>query len=99
MEAFASVFPQKRVICLHCRQGGAGLSIRRGDRKYTLGLSDAGDGSAGGIACGGRTVSVGEQDPTGRQAVDIRRHCLRMTSQATDPIVEVIDSDEQHVGS
>ena len=42
-------------------------------------------------------MSVREQRAAPRQAVDVRRPRLRMSAQAPDPIVEVVDGDEQDV--
>ena len=43
-------------------------------------------------------MGVGEQHAAGRQPIDIRCLRLRMSAEATNPIVEIIDGDEQHVG-
>ena len=32
------------------------------------------------------------------QPIDVRRLDLRMTAQATDPVVQIIDGDEEDVG-
>ena len=42
-------------------------------------------------------MGVGEEHPGGGQAVEVRGLGLRMTAQRADPVVQVIDGDEQHV--
>ena len=42
-------------------------------------------------------MRIGEEDPTGRETVDVRREGLRMAVKAADPVVEVVDSDHQDV--
>ena len=42
-------------------------------------------------------MGVGEERPPPRQAVDVRRLHLRMSAQAPNPIVQVIDRNEQDV--
>ena len=42
-------------------------------------------------------MSVGEQRPAPSQAVDVRRPRLRVPTQASNPIVQVVDRDEQDV--
>ena len=39
-----------------------------------------------------------EQNAPLSQAVHVRRFHLRMAVKATDPVIEVIDNDEHHVG-
>ena len=43
-------------------------------------------------------VSVGEENSTGRQSIQIRRDRLWMPAQTADPIVQIIHGDEEHVG-
>jgi len=43
-------------------------------------------------------MSVGEQHAAGRQAIHVWSLCLRMSSHATDPVIEIIDGDEKDVG-
>ena len=43
-------------------------------------------------------VRIGEQRAARRQPVDARRLRLRMPAQAADPIVEVIDGDQEDIG-
>ena len=50
------------------------------------------------VAQRGLAMGVGEERPAPCQAVDVRRLGLRMSAQASDPIVQVIDRDEQDVG-
>ena len=60
---------------------------------------DAGkDGSAAGAAgrCG--AVGVGEEDGLGGEALEVRSEGLGVTTEGTDPVVEVIDGDEEDVG-
>ena len=42
-------------------------------------------------------MSIGKKHSTLGQSVDIRRTSLWVTTQATDPIVEVIDCDKEHI--
>ena len=42
-------------------------------------------------------MCVREQNPPLGQTVHIRRLGLRMSSEASNPIVEVVHSDEQHI--
>ena len=43
-------------------------------------------------------VGVGERDAHLREAVDIRRAGLRVPPGITDPVVQIVDRDEQHGG-
>ncbi len=43
-------------------------------------------------------MGVGEQYPRGGKAVQVRGLGLGMPREATDPVVEIVDRDEQHVG-
>ena len=43
-------------------------------------------------------MGIGEQHPAGGKAVDVGGEGLRVTFQATDPVIQVIDRNEQHVG-
>ncbi len=49
------------------------------------------------VASRRRAMCVREQHAAGRQPIDVRRPCLRMPAQATDPVIEIVDRDEQHV--
>lgn len=42
-------------------------------------------------------MRIGEQHPAGRQPVKIRRTGLRMSTQAANPVVEIIHGDKQDV--
>ena len=42
-------------------------------------------------------MSVGEQRSAGGQPVNVGRLCLRMTTQATKPVVLIIDRDKQNI--
>ena len=42
-------------------------------------------------------MSIGKKHSTLGQSVDVRRTSLWVTTQATDPVVEVIDSDKEHI--
>ena len=42
-------------------------------------------------------MSVGEQDPPLSEPVDVRCFCLRMAAHAADPIVEIINRNQQDI--
>jgi len=42
-------------------------------------------------------MSVSEQHPALGQAIHIRRQRLRMPSKAANPVIQIIDCDEQHI--
>ncbi len=44
-------------------------------------------------------MSVRKQHAACRERVDIRRDCLRVPTQYAYPVVEIVDGDEQHIGS
>ena len=43
-------------------------------------------------------MGIGEKDPGGGQAIEVRGLGLGMPGKATDPVVEIVDCDEQYVG-
>jgi len=43
-------------------------------------------------------MGVREQRPARRECVDVRRLDLRMPVQAADPIIQVVDGDDEDVG-
>ncbi len=43
-------------------------------------------------------LGIGEQNPAGREPIDIRCLRLKMSSEATRPVIEIIDRDEEHIG-
>ena len=43
------------------------------------------------------TIGIGEKNASGRQTVQIGCLCARVAAQTPGPIVEVIDSDEEHI--
>ena len=51
-----------------------------------------------GIAERGGAVGVGEGDPTPGEAVEVGRLDLRMAPQRPDPVIEVVDRDEEDIG-
>ena len=53
--------------------------------------------ASGGVARRCLTVRSGECDATGRQLVEVRSLCLRVAAQRLNPIVQVVDADEEHV--
>ena len=64
------------------------------------GRSQAGhQARAGGVAKGRLAVSVGEGRSAIRQSVHVGCLDLRMSLQRSDPVVEVVDRDEQNVRS
>lgn len=56
------------------------------------------DAGAGRVAYRSLAMGIGEKHTAFCQTIDIRGFGLRMTVEASDPIVEVIDSDKQDVG-
>ena len=56
------------------------------------------DCGAGGIAAGGRAVVAGEGDRLLGKAVEVGRDGLGVSAERLDPIVEVVDGDEEDVG-
>ena len=42
-------------------------------------------------------MSIGEQRPPLGEAVNVRRLDLRMTAQATNPIILIIDGDKEDI--
>ena len=55
------------------------------------------NGGTGGVAYGGLAMGIGKQSSASRQFVQVRGLYLRMSAQATDPVVEVVDGKEQDV--
>ena len=43
-------------------------------------------------------MSVGEEHATAREAVEVRRPCLRMSAQNADPVIEIVDRNEEDIG-
>ena len=56
------------------------------------------DRGSGRIAYGSLAMGIGKQSSPCRQPVEVRGLDLRMPAQATDPVVEVVDGQEQDVG-
>ena len=56
------------------------------------------DGGARGEADGGLAVGVGEEGAPLGEGVDVRCPGLGMSAEAADPVVEVVDGDEDDVG-
>ena len=44
-------------------------------------------------------MGVGKEYAAGGEAIKVRGDRLRMSAQATDPVIEIVDRDEQDVGS
>ena len=42
-------------------------------------------------------MSIGKKHSTLGQSINVRRASLRVTTQATYPVVEIIDCDEEHI--
>ena len=63
----------------------------RGDSRH--------DGGATWSAGGSRAVGVGEENGLRGEALKVGSEALRMASKRTDPVVQVIDRDEEDVGS
>ena len=43
-------------------------------------------------------MGVGEEHARGGQPIEVGRASLRMAAKATDPVVQIIDGDEEDVG-
>ncbi len=43
-------------------------------------------------------MGVGEEHAPRRETIDIRGLRLRVSTKATDPVVEVVHSDEENIG-
>ena len=43
-------------------------------------------------------MSVFKQDAGLRQPVNVGRPCLRMSSQTANPVIEVVDGDQEDIG-
>ena len=55
------------------------------------------DGGTARSADGGLAVCVGEQNSALRQRIDVGSDRIGMTALTTDPVVEIVDRDEQDV--
>ena len=64
-----------------------------------MGISSGQETRTRGITDGGLTMGVGKQSAPSSESIDVRCECLRMSAQASDPIVEVVDGDEKNVGA
>ena len=53
---------------------------------------------AGRVADGCLTMRVVETHPTRGEAVDVRSQCLRMPVEVLDPVIEVVDGNNEDVG-
>ena len=42
-------------------------------------------------------MSIRKQNTAGGQAVEVRSRCLRMTTQATNPVIQIVDRNEENV--
>jgi len=56
------------------------------------------EAGAGGIAQRRLAVGIGEQGAAGGELVDVRGERVRVSAKATDPVVLIIDGDEDDVG-
>ena len=54
-------------------------------------------GSTGGPANGTLAMRIGEEHAPLGQPVDMRRTGLRMTIHATDPVIKIVDGDQQGI--
>ena len=54
-------------------------------------------GRAVGLADGAGHIEPLEAGAAGRDGIDIRRLGLRMTTETPDPVIEIINRDEQHI--
>ena len=43
-------------------------------------------------------MSVGEECSTFGETIDIVRLCLRMPFHPTDPVIQIVNGDEEHIG-
>ena len=62
-----------------------------------MGIITGEKGSSRRAANGTLAMSIGKKHSTLGQSINVRRASLRVTTQATDPVVEIIDSDEEHI--
>ena len=53
---------------------------------------------AGGHANRRLAMGIGEQHASARQAVNVRRLDLRMSVEASHPIIQIVDGDEKDIG-
>lgn len=94
---------------------GGGEGLREGDVILQFGdVADAGgeavdaggrgaqageEAGARGVAERGLAVGVGEERAASGEAVDVRGLDLRMAAEAADPVVLVVDGEEEDVGA
>ena len=62
-----------------------------------MGIITGEKGSSRRAANGTLAMSIGKKHSTLGQSIDVRRTRLRVTIQATNPVVEVIDGDKEHI--
>ena len=44
-------------------------------------------------------IGIGEEQSTGCQLVDVRGLCLRVSGKARNPVIEIINGNEEHIWS
>ena len=72
------------IVFVNARAGRAQAQHQRGSRR----IADSGD-----------RVGVGKHHAASGKCVDIRGLCLGMPPEDTDPVVQVVDRDEQDIGT
>ena len=75
--------PKPRTVQVDARRAGPQPDHQTGPRR---------------IANGSLTVGVAKQHAALREPIDIRRTRLRMPLQTTNPIIQVVDGNQQHIG-
>ena len=53
---------------------------------------------ARGTTGGSHTMSFSKQNPSAGQGIHMRCDCLRMTSQTSNPVIEIVHHDHQDIG-
>jgi hypothetical protein len=43
-------------------------------------------------------ICISKENTAGRESVEVRRNRLGMATQATDPIIQIVDGNEQDIG-
>ena len=62
------------------------------------GVDSGNDGDAGGVACGGGAVGVGEVDRPFGEALEVGGDDAGVAVEGGNVVVEIIDGDEEDVG-
>ena len=62
------------------------------------GVGPGEEADSGGIADRCLAVSVGEGDAPLSEPIEVGRYALGVSAERADPVVEVVDGDEEHIG-